>query len=38
MKLNELMKKSGLSKSPGLWIIYTLGLTIMVLQLRSIMG
>ena len=36
MKLNELIKKNSLLKTPGLWVIYVLGLAIVALQIRSL--
>ncbi len=38
MKLNELIKKHNFQVRPGLWVIYSLGLAIIALQLRSLLG
>ena len=36
MKLTQRFRKRFLTDNPGLWVVYTLGLAIMALQLRSI--
>lgn len=38
MRLIEQLKKRFLTDNPGLWVVYTLGVAIMALQLRSLLG